>query len=134
MILEEIRFLSVGDVIQIQEDTILIEGGMPGLLDPGLLESAVTMPQQQFSDNYLHPGLIDMAAAYMFHIAMNHPFRDGNKRAAVMSALVFLDINGVRKLPEQKSLEEITMLLAAGKLNKEDLTRWFYSRCGDDRG
>jgi len=123
----KIRFLSVKDVIQIQEDTITHEGGMPGLSDPGLLESAVTMPQQQFGGKYLHPGLIDMAAAYMFHIAMNHPFHDGNKRAAVLSALVFLDINGIQKLPAPKELEMMTMQLAAGDLTKEELTRWLHA-------
>lgn len=121
---EDIRFLSVEDVIQIQANTIAHEGGMPGLRDPGLLESAVTMPQQQFDGEYLHPGLIDMAAAYMFHIAMNHPFHDGNKRAAVMSALVFMDVNGIQNLPGQAELEVITMKLAAGKLSKEELSLW----------
>lgn len=120
----EIRFLSVEDVIQIQANTITHEGGMPGLRDPGLLESAVTMPQQQFGGELLHPGLIDMAAAYMFHIAMNHPFHDGNKRVAVMSALVFLDINGVQSLPGQVELEVITMRLAAGNLSKTELCFW----------
>jgi len=121
---EEILFLSVEDVIQIQENTIGREGGMPGLRDPGLLESAVTMPQQQFGGDYLHLGLLEMAAAYMFHIAMNHPFRDGNKRAAVLSALVFLDINGVAGLPGQVELEAITMQLASGNLSKDELTIW----------
>ncbi len=121
---EEIFFLSVEDVIQIQANTIEHEGGMPGLRDPGLLESAVTMPQQQFGGEYLHPGLIDMAAAYMFHIAMNHPFRDGNKRTAVLSALVFLDVNGVEEFPEQVKLEAVTMRLAAGEISKEELTQW----------
>ncbi|GBE08846.1 toxin Doc [bacterium BMS3Bbin11] len=123
---EEIFFLSVEDVIQIQANTIEHEGGMPGLRDPGLLESAVTMPQQQFDGVYLHPGLIDMATAYMFHIAMNHPFCDGNKRAAVLSALVFLDVNGAQNLPDQAELEAITMQLAAGELSKEELNHWLH--------
>ena len=124
----EIFFLSVGDVIQIQENTIEVDGGIAGLRDPGLLESAVTMPQQQFGGEYLHPGLIDMATAYMFHIAMNHPFRDGNKRAAVLSALVFLDVNGIKNFPDPIELEDITMQLAAGTLSKEALNNWLYEK------
>ena len=124
----EIFFLSVGDVIQIQENTIEVDGGIAGLRDPGLLESAVTMPQQQFGGEYLHPGLIDMATAYMFHIAMNHPFRDGNKRAAVLSALVFLDVNGIKNFPDPKELEDITMQLAAGTLSKEALNNWLHEK------
>src|SRR5436305_14520652 len=94
-----LRFLSVEDVLQIQDDTIGIEGGLRGVRDMGLLESAVLMPQQQFGGVYLHEGLGAMAAAYLFHIASNHPFLDGNKRAAAMSALIFLDVNGVADLP-----------------------------------
>ena len=85
----EIRFLSVDDVLAIHEDTMEHEGGLAGVRDPGLLESAVLMPQQQFGGQYLHAGLGAMAAAYLFHIAQNHPFNDGNKRAAAMAALVF---------------------------------------------
>ncbi len=64
---EEIRFLSVDDVLAIQEDTIRHEGGLGGLRDPGLLESAVTMPRQGIGGEYLHPDLAAMAAAYLFH-------------------------------------------------------------------
>lgn len=126
---DAIRFLSVEDVLQIQADTITHEGGMQGLRDAGLLESAVTMPQQQFAGEYLHTGIIEMAAAYMFHLAMNHPFRDGNKRVAVMSALVFLDINGIGKLPDQRKLENITMQLATGEISKIALTQWLRDHC-----
>jgi death-on-curing protein len=66
---EEIRFLSVDDVLAIQEDTIRHEGGLGGLRDPGLLESAVTMPREGIGGEYLHPDLAAMAAAYLYHLA-----------------------------------------------------------------
>ena len=120
----EIRFLSDDDVLFIHEDTIKHEGGKAGLRDPGLLESAVMMPQQQIGGAYLHPTLAAMAAAYLFHIAQNHSFHDGNKRAATMAAVVFLDVNGARKLPPQKGLEKITMSVADGETSKAELTEW----------
>ncbi|MHC4108633.1 MAG: type II toxin-antitoxin system death-on-curing family toxin [Planctomycetota bacterium] len=123
----ELRFLSVDDVLAIHEDTIKHEGGRAGLRNPGLLESAVTMPQQQSEGKYLHATVAAMAAAYLFHIAANHPFLDGNKRTTVLTALVFLDINGVKKLPPPTRLEKVTVAVAAGEMGKAELTEWMAS-------
>ena len=120
----EIRFLSVGDVLMIHEDTIRHEGGLAGVRDLHLLVSAVMMPQQQFGGSYLHDGVTGMAAAYLYHICQNHPFHDGNKRAAALAALVFLDANGQTCLPEPEDLERITLSVASSETGKEQLTAW----------
>ena len=85
------------------------------------------MPRQQYGGQYLHEGMAAMAAAYLFHIAQNHPFHDGNKRAAVMSALVFLDANGTDRLPETDELEATTLGVASGAMGKSELTSWLRS-------
>jgi death-on-curing protein len=121
----------VDDVLAIHENTIAVEGGAPGLRDPGLLESAVLMPQQQFGGQFLHEGLAAMAAAYLFHIAQNHAFYDGNKRAAALAALVFLQVNGVDDLPVPEELESATLSVAAGEMSKADLTAWMRERVPD---
>ena len=82
------------------------------------------MPQQRFGGEYLHDGLPAMAAAYLFHIAMNHAFHDGNERAAAMSALIFLHVNGAPKLPDPDALERTTLALAASQVSKKELTDW----------
>lgn len=128
-----IQFLSVEDVLLIHDDTLHVEGGLAGLRDSGLLESAVMMPQQQFGGQYLHDGLAGMAAAYLYHIARNHPFNDGNKRVAVMAALVFLDADGVNNLPDPGQLEAITWGVASGIVAKTDLAEWFRQRV-DEKG
>lgn len=128
---EPIRFLSTNDVLVIHEDTIQREGGLAGIRDLGLLESAIAMPLQQVVGEYLHPGLAAMAAAYLFHITRNHPFHDGNKRTAAMAALVFLDANGIEKLPAPKELERVTLHVAAGQLDKAKLMGWFYHQISD---
>ena len=120
----EIRFLSVGDVLMIHEDTIRHEGGLAGVRDLDLLVSAVMMPQQQFGGTYLHDGVTEMAAAYLYHICQNHPFHDGNKRAAALSALVFLDANALTCLPEPEDLERITLSVASSETDKKQLTEW----------
>jgi len=121
---EDIIFLSVDDVLLLHTDTIDIEGGSHGVRDHGLLDAAVAMPRQQFGGAYLHEDLPAMSAAYLFHIAQNHPFIDGNKRAAVLSALVFLKVNGIEKLPDPKKLESVTLQVAAGEMGKDALTQW----------
>lgn len=122
--MQDIIFLSVDDVLLLHADTIDIDGGSHGIRDHGLLDAAVAMPRQQFGGAYLHEDMAAMAAAYLYHIAQNHPFVDGNKRAAVMSALVFLKVNGIDDLPSPKDLELITLQVAAGELSKEKLTKW----------
>ncbi len=119
-----VQFLSVDDVLFIHQDTIENEGGSPGILNLGLLESAVAMPQQQYHGEWLHGDLAAMAAAYLFHIAQNHPFEDGNKRTAAMSMLVFLDANGAKKRPKPAELEAKTMKMASSQSSKEELTVW----------
>lgn len=127
----EVLFLSVEDVLVIHENTIAEEGGLAGLRDAGLLESAVLMPQQQFGGAYLHTGLAAMAAAYLFHIAQNHAFHDGNKRTAALAALVFLDVNSVSALPAPDALEEATLAVAAGEMSKNELTAWMQEQLGE---
>src|SRR3954469_16674328 len=94
----EPEFLSVDDILEIHKKQLDAFGGIEGIRDAGLLESAVMTPQASFGGEYLHNGFFEMAAAYAFHIAENQPFLDGNKRTALTSALVFLDINGIEIL------------------------------------
>lgn len=122
--MQVIRFLSVPDVLVIHQETIELEGGSHGVRDLGLLESAVAMPQQQFGGQYLHEGLSAMAAAYLFHLSCNHPFVDGNKRAAVVAALAFLEENGVTVTIPPKHLERVVRLVATGEMTKGGLTDW----------
>ena len=74
-----------------------------------------------------------MAAAYLFHIAQNHPFVDGNKRAGVMAALSFLHTNNIEKLPAPQDLEDTTRQIAAGKLSKDALTQWLWAQIGQQK-
>jgi death on curing protein len=89
-----IKFLTLSEVLLILDDQIKNYGGKYGIRDVNLLSSAIYMPESGFEGKYLHETIPAMAAAYAFHICQNHPFVDGNKRAALASSLVFLDING----------------------------------------
>ena len=117
----EPEFLSVADVLEIHQEQITTYGGIRGIRDGGLLESAVMMPQAGFGGEYLHTGLFEMAAAYAFHIAENQPFLDGNKRTALVACLVFLDINGFEILDVEMRLYDAMISIAKKETDKYDL-------------
>jgi death on curing protein len=115
-----VRFLDRDAVLAIHAAQLARFGGGDGLRDEGLLDSAIAQPMASFGDEYLHHGLHEMAAAYLFHIVKNHPFVDGNKRAGVVVALVFLEVNDV-PTPTRDELYDITIAVADGSLSKADL-------------
>ena len=119
----EPEFLTLTDVLQIHEAQIEAYGGIRGIRDQGLLESAVMMPQATFGGEYLHQNLFEMASAYAFHIAENQPFLDGNKRTALVSALVFLDINGFEILDQEMRLYDAMIAIANKQMDKYDLAK-----------
>ncbi len=88
------------------------------------------MPQQRFEGAYLHRTLGSMAAAYLFHLVQNHAFVDGNKRVGVLSALVFLHVNGVKKLPAPNALQAATLRVASGTMTKRALVEWMEAHVG----
>jgi death-on-curing protein len=117
--MQKIIFLTLAEVIEIHSNQIKLYGGKDGILNISLLSSAVAMPYASFSGKFLHHDIYEMEAAYAFHICQNHPFVDGNKRTALASTLVFLELNGVSILDPSEKLYEAMMSLASGKLSKE---------------
>ena len=120
-------FLSVQDALGLHADQLDLYGGGRGLRDIGLLESAVAQPQATFDGQYLHAGIFEMAAAYMFHLVQNHPFLDGNKRTGLVAAMVFLDINGVEIEAPKGSLYDLTLSVAMGRTGKGEIAEFFRS-------
>src|SRR4051812_33138988 len=92
--MKEPRFLTLDEVLIIHDEQLEAFGGLDGIRDLGLLESAIMTPQASFGGEYLHSFPFEMAAAYAYHIAQNQPFLDGNKRTALSSAMVFLEDHG----------------------------------------
>ena len=86
-------FLTYDEIARLHIIQIEMYGGSHGIREQGLLDSALAMPRAGFGDAYLHEDIFEMAAAYLYHIAMNHPFIDGNKRTALAAADVFLRLN-----------------------------------------
>ncbi len=123
--MESIDFLELIDVIQIHLDQIANYGGSPELRDSGLLVSAIEQARATFDGNYLHEFPFEMAAAYLYHIVMNHPFVDGNKRTGTVAALVFLTWNGFAIECKPGELADLTISVAEGKMGKSESTDFF---------
>jgi death-on-curing protein len=120
-----IKFLTLSEVLIILDDQIKNYGGIYGIRDIKLLSSAIYMPESSFGGQYLHETIPAMAAAYAFHICQNHPFLDGNKRVALASSLIFLDINGYELNCKDETLYNKIMGMAKGEIKKEELINFF---------
>lgn len=117
----EPHFLTLDEVLAIHADQIRRYGGRTGLRDLGLLQSALGMPETTFEGEFLHGTAFEKAAAYLFYIARNHPFVDGNKRTSLMCALVFLGLNGWRLEAQSEALYELVDGVAAGSVDKAEV-------------
>jgi len=120
-----VKFLTMSEVLLILEDQIRNYGGVYGVRDINLLSSAIYMPESGFGGQYLHKTVPAMAAAYSFHICQNHPFIDGNKRVALASSLVFLDINEYEFNCKDEKLYNQIMNVAKGEIKKEELIKFY---------
>ncbi|MCW5697272.1 MAG: type II toxin-antitoxin system death-on-curing family toxin [Bauldia sp.] len=120
--MSEPRWLTPAVVEDIHAEQLAIFGGPEGIRDRGLLESALDRPRNKWA--YENAGLAELAAAYAFGIARNHPFIDGNKRTAFAALMVFLRLNGVPFAPPPAEATAIILELAAGTVGEEGLARW----------
>ena len=125
-----ILFVSVEAALAIHDELIDAYGGAKGIRDYGLLLSALEMPKASYGGQDLHPTLFDKAAAYLFHVAKNHPFIDGNKRTASAVALTFLELNGARVKIDLEEFEEVVVATAKGLVGKRDIAQFFQDSSG----
>ena len=121
------RFLTLSEVLLILQNQIKLYGGLFGIRDMSLLSSALAMPKSTFSGQFLHKDLFEQAAAYAYHICQNHPFIDGNKRVALASALIFLDLNGIELCDPNEDLYTLMISVANGDTNKIEIAKRFKS-------
>ena len=119
------RFMSVEEVLELHDQLVERFGGSHGIRDIGMLESAVAMPQAGFGESYLHEDIFEMAAAYLFHVVMNHPFIDGNKRTGTHAALVFLADNGYAVTLSQDEKYDLVIGVCEGTVTKKQLAAAF---------
>ena len=119
--------LSKSQILLIHDQLITETGGSSGLLDEGLLDSALNAPFQTFGEEDVYPSLQQKAARLCCGLVKNHPFVDGNKRIGAHAMLVFLALNGVELQHSQTELSDVILRLAAGEIEAQELLRWILS-------
>ena len=125
--MDEPVFLSQEMVLELHRTSLHLHGGLDGLREPGLLDSALMQPEAAYF--YGQGDLAAIAAAYAFHIAQNQPFLDGNKRTAMASALTFLEANGIDIATyDGATLYDAMIGIAEKRLDKAGLAAIFRAR------
>ena len=119
----EWRWVGYEVTLALHERQIAEHGGLPGVKDAALVESALARPLHLAA--YGSPDLADLAAAYAYGLARNHGFSDGNKRVAFMVALLFLRDNGFRLAAPKPEAAVVMLDVAAGELTEAELAAWF---------
>ena len=122
----EFRFLSAELAFAVHERQLAEHGGLAGIKDAGLLESAVSRPLNKHA--YGEDDPFALAAAYAFGIARNHPFNDGNKRTAWVMARLFLRLNGISIAFDKADAIGMVLALASGELEESVVADWFRDR------
>ncbi len=115
----EFVHLTVAIVQGIHREALARFGGVSGVRDLALLESAVAAPQATMTGIPLFTDAVELAGAYLFYLCRNHPFVDGNIRAALGACLVFLRLNGIEPEPDGPGWEELTLAVASGELDRD---------------
>lgn len=118
------RYLTLGEVVALQQRALSQSGGAAGIRDLGLLESALAQPKATFDGVDLHPTLIEKAAALGFALVANHAFVDGNKRIGHAAMEVFLILNGLEIDADVEEQERLMLDIASGQRQRDDLAEW----------
>jgi death-on-curing protein len=116
------HWLEADELVAIHAELVAEFGGAPGLRDRGLVESAAARPKHLAS--YGQPTVFELAAAYAFGLARNHPFVDGNKRIALVAAFTFLELHGWNVSAGEPAAVLVFLDLAAGEVEEQQLAVW----------
>jgi death-on-curing protein len=127
-------YLTAEQVLFIHARLIAETGGSHGIRDLPRLESATARPQASFDGKELYPDIFQKAAALLDSLINNHPFVDGNKRAGIAAAALFLRANGLRLIAENIELEEFTLRVATDHPDIPSLADWLHRKCRGDDG
>lgn len=120
-------FFDYEQVIKIHSSLIEKTGGIDGVREVKLLDSALKTPFQTFDGADLYSDIFDKASQLCYSLIENHPFLDGNKRIGVHLSLLFLKLNGVELNYTQQELIDFGLEIASGKMSSDDIKEWFLS-------
>lgn len=118
------RVLTKSQIIRLHKDLIAESGGSYEIRDDGLLDSAINAPFQSFGGAELYPTILEKASRLGFGLIKNHPFVDGNKRIGAHVMIVFLALNHIELVYEDKELIDLILNIASGSKSEKHLLNW----------
>ncbi|KRU26772.1 death-on-curing family protein [Clostridium sporogenes] len=121
------KHLSKEQMMYLHSMAVKKTGGLDGIRDEGLLDSALNSPFQSFAGEELYPSIQAKAARLGFSIIKNHPFLDGNKRIGMLAMMVFLEINGIELECSDEGIVDIGLGIASGKYEDDYIIDWIIS-------
>jgi len=127
------RYLSLKEVLELHRLLLERTGGLSGVRDLGLLESAVAQPLMTFGGQELYPTIIEKATALGFSLINNHPFNDGNKRVGHAALETFLVLNGYEIDAPVDEQERVILSVAAGEMDRVEFTDWLRAHITERR-
>ena len=125
--MKEPSWIEKGILLSIHGQLLARFGGLDGIRDEGMLDSALNRPQQLF--HYGEPTQFDLGAAYVCGLVKNHPFLDGNKRIGFVTGVLFLEMNGCNFYAPEEEAVIMTRDLAAGEVTEEAYADWLKNSC-----
>jgi death on curing protein len=120
--MNEPEWLTIAMVVAIHDEQLAIHGGLAGIRDDALLQSALDRPRNKWAHE--NADMPELAAAYGYGLAKNHPFADGNKRTSLLAIYTFLGINDIDFIVPEADAAAMILALAAGEVSEESLARW----------
>lgn len=118
------NWLDKKTILHIHNRLIVLEGGMDGVRDENMLESAINSPLSTFDSQDLYPSIIEKATRLSYLLICNHPFYDGNKRVGAMSLVIVLEMNGYKLNYEEQDYIDLILKIAASKLEFKYFLKW----------
>lgn len=118
------RYLTLGEILEMYRRVMQQSGGAVGIHDFGSLESAIAQPRMTFGGKELYPTIVEKAAALGFSLMQNHPFLDGNKRTAHAAMETFLVLNEYEISAPVDEQEQVILRVASGEMRRDAFTEW----------
>jgi death-on-curing protein len=122
-----VRYLTIGEVLEIHQQIMDQFGGAMGILNLGGLESALAQPRMTFAGSDLYPSIGAKACALGYSLIQNHPFVDGNKRTGHAAMEIFLVLNGFEIQAPPDEQEQVILQVASGEMERDEFTTWLQS-------
>ena len=121
------KILSKRQILMLHTALIAQTGGIDGVRDEGLLDSAINAPFQTFAEQDLYPTILEKAARLGFGLISNHPFLDGNKRIGAHAMLTFMGVNQINLCCTDEELISLILQVASGRLDYDGMLEWLKS-------